>query len=156
MAKEFLSRNRIPYTEHNVAYDSNAVAEMVRLSGQRGVPVIVVDQEVIVGFDRPRLEQLLAGQKPGMSLGLRVTDATKVAKKKGLSTSVGAYVDRVNPGSLAEKAGVQPSDVITEINGWPVANVEDLKAASASLGPGKRATLTVLRQGKGLRLEFQP
>jgi glutaredoxin 3 len=156
MAKEFLSQKKIPYIERDVAYDSDAAAELVRLSGQRGVPVIVVDQEIVVGFDRPRLERLLEGRKPGVSLGLRVTDAAKVARKEGLSTSAGAYVDRVKPGSLGQGAGVQPGDVITEINGWPVAGVKDLKAASAGLGSGKRATLTVLRGGKALRLEFRP
>ena len=156
MAKEFLSQKKIPYVERNVAYDSDAAAEMVSLSGQRGVPVIVVDQEIVVGFDRPRLERLLEGRKPGVSLGLRVTDAAKVDRKEGLSTSAGAYVDRVKPGSLGQGAGVQPCDVITEINGWPVAGVKDLKAASAGLGSGKRAMLTVLRGGKVLRLEFRP
>ena len=107
MAKEFLSQNKIHYSERNVAYDSDAAAEMVRLSGQRGVPVIVVDQEVVVGFDRPRLERLLAGRKPGVSLGLRVTDAAKVAMKEWLYTSAGAYVDRVKLGSMWQGAGVQ-------------------------------------------------
>ena len=59
MAKEFLSQKKIPYVERNVAYDSDAAAEMVSLSGQRGVPVIVVDQEIVVGFDRPRLDDCL-------------------------------------------------------------------------------------------------
>ncbi len=109
-----------------------------------------------MGFDWQRLERLLADRKPAASLRLRITDAAKVARKEGLSTSAGAYVDRVKPGSLGQAARVQPGDVITEIKGWPVAGVKDLKAASAGLGSGKRAALTVLRGGKALRLEFRP
>ncbi len=43
-----------------MAEDRAAAEEMVRISGQRGVPVIVIDGQVVVGFDRPRLEQLLS------------------------------------------------------------------------------------------------
>lgn len=155
MAKEFLSQREVPYVEHNVAYDSDAAAEMVNLSGQRGVPVVVVGDEVVVGFDQPRLEKLLAGWKQGASLGLRAADAAKVAGKKGLSISTGAYVDRVKEGSPGQKAGVQPGDVITAIDGRPVAGVKDLKEASAGLGSGDGAVLTVMRGEMTLRLELR-
>lgn len=46
-----------------MAADPNAAMEMVRLSGQRGVPVIVVDGQVVVGFNRARLEELVGGAK---------------------------------------------------------------------------------------------
>ena len=153
MAKEFLSQRQIPFAEHNVAHDPQAAAEMVRVSGQRGVPVIVVDGEAVVGFDRPRLEGLLAGAKRGVSLGLRVTDAAKVAAQKGLSTASGAYVDRVRPGSPAGEAGAQPGDVVVRINDWEVASVADLKRASSGLGPGQRLSLTVVRGGASQTLQ---
>ncbi|MBU0635001.1 MAG: glutaredoxin family protein [Candidatus Omnitrophica bacterium] len=60
MAKEYLSSKKISYQDIDVSQDKARVAEMVKLSGQMGVPVIVVGSEVIRGFDRGRLEKLLA------------------------------------------------------------------------------------------------
>lgn len=58
MTKEFLAGKGITYTEHNVATDLDKRQEMIQKSGQMGVPVILVDEEVIVGFDKPKLESL--------------------------------------------------------------------------------------------------
>lgn len=52
MAKEFFKENGVEYTEHDVAADLEARKEMVDKSEQMGVPVIDIDGEVIVGFDR--------------------------------------------------------------------------------------------------------
>ncbi|NUM25370.1 MAG: glutaredoxin family protein [Candidatus Buchananbacteria bacterium] len=63
MAKEFFTSNNINYQEINVAADQAAARTMVQKSGQLGVPVITVEkdgkEEIIIGFDRPRLSQLL-------------------------------------------------------------------------------------------------
>ena len=59
-AKEYLSRKGILYTEHNVAIDRDAAKEMIKRSGQMGVPVILVDEEVVVGFNQTRLDKLLS------------------------------------------------------------------------------------------------
>lgn len=58
MTKEFLKERGIGYTEHNVAADLEKRQEMIQKSGQMGVPVILVDEEIIVGFDKPKLEAL--------------------------------------------------------------------------------------------------
>ncbi len=47
------------FTEHNVAADLPRRQEMIQKSGQMGVPVIMVDNEIVVGFDEPRLRELL-------------------------------------------------------------------------------------------------
>ena len=57
--KAWLAQNNIPYHAIDVGEDPVAAREMIDLTGQRGVPVIVIDGEVIVGFDRPRIEALL-------------------------------------------------------------------------------------------------
>jgi glutaredoxin 3 len=57
-AKDFFKKNNIPYTEYNVGTDAAKRAEMIEKSGQMGVPVILVDKEVIVGFDEDRLVAL--------------------------------------------------------------------------------------------------
>ena len=58
-AKEFFKRNNIEFTDHDVSTDPEKRNEMVEKSGQMGVPVIFVDDEMIVGFDENKLEFLL-------------------------------------------------------------------------------------------------
>ena len=59
MAKDFFKDNAISFTEYNVGSDLDKRREMVEKSNQMGVPVIVVDGEVVVGFDKNRLSELL-------------------------------------------------------------------------------------------------
>ena len=59
MAKEYFTSNNVKYEEFNVATDLPKRKEMMEKSGQLGVPVIIIDNQVVVGFDRPRLAQLL-------------------------------------------------------------------------------------------------
>ena len=59
-AKEYLSQKGISYTEHNVAENKEAASEMINKSGQMGVPVISIDDEVVVGFNQSKLDSLLA------------------------------------------------------------------------------------------------
>mgnify|MGYP001589053945 FL=1 len=59
MAKDFFVKNNIQYSEYNVAEDEKAKEEMVNKSHQLGVPVIDVDGQIIVGFDKKTLAQLL-------------------------------------------------------------------------------------------------
>ncbi len=58
MAKAFLEKQGVVYENIDVGEDAGAAQKMIALSGQRGVPVIVVDDEVIVGFDSRRLNEL--------------------------------------------------------------------------------------------------
>ena len=59
MAKDFFTANSIVYTEYNVASDLEKRKEMVEKSGQMGVPVIIIDGELTVGFDKPKIAQML-------------------------------------------------------------------------------------------------
>ena len=59
MAKEFFKEKNIAYTEYDVAGNAEKRKEMIEKSGQMGVPVIVIGDELIVGFDRPKITQLL-------------------------------------------------------------------------------------------------
>jgi len=59
MAKDFFKEKSVAYTEYNVASDLEKRKEMVEKSGQMGVPVIVVGEELIVGFNKPKIAQLL-------------------------------------------------------------------------------------------------
>lgn len=56
--KEFLSQKKIEFVDRNIAADESALAELERL-GYMTTPVTVIDGEVVVGFDRNKLERLL-------------------------------------------------------------------------------------------------
>lgn len=59
MAKEFFTQHNIVYTEHNVQEDEAKRDEMIAKSGQMGVPVIYVGEDMVIGFDEERLSELL-------------------------------------------------------------------------------------------------
>lgn len=58
-AKEFFTQNNVAFENFNVAEDLTKRQEMIEKSGQMGVPVIFVDDEMVVGFDKARLSELL-------------------------------------------------------------------------------------------------
>jgi glutaredoxin len=59
MAKEYLSQQGVPYKDFDVTHDREAFNEMVKISGARSVPVIAALGEVMVGFDKGRLDGIL-------------------------------------------------------------------------------------------------
>ena len=59
MTKDFLTEKGIPFTDYNVAADLEKRQEMVTRSGQMGVPVIFIDDEMIIGFDKDKIVSTL-------------------------------------------------------------------------------------------------
>ncbi|MFC1897683.1 glutaredoxin family protein [Chloroflexota bacterium] len=59
-AKDYLSRKGIRYTDIDVAQDKEKAKEMVQKSGQMSVPVIIIDDEIVVGFNQVLLDKLLS------------------------------------------------------------------------------------------------
>ncbi len=70
MAKEFFTANNVSFTDVDVSADVEKRTEMIDKSGQMGVPVIFVGNEMTIGFDKRRLSELLgigeAAVEPGM------------------------------------------------------------------------------------------
>ncbi len=60
MAKEFFKEKGVSFTEYDVLSDVEKRQEMFDRSGQLGVPVIIIDSDIIVGFDRQRIESLIS------------------------------------------------------------------------------------------------
>lgn len=60
LAKDFFKENKIEFTEHDVSSDVEKRTEMVQKSGQMGVPVILVGDEIVTGFDEAKLISLLS------------------------------------------------------------------------------------------------
>ena len=58
-AKEFFAENNIAYTEYDVASNMDKRSEMIDMTGQMGVPVIRIDDDVVVGFDEGKVRELL-------------------------------------------------------------------------------------------------
>ena len=59
MAKEYFKKNKVAYEEHNVAEDESAREEMIKKSDQMGVPVIDINGEIIIGFDKDAIDKAL-------------------------------------------------------------------------------------------------
>ena len=59
MAKDYFKQHKIDYQEKDVTQDHAALEEMIKKSGQLGVPVIDIDGQITVGFDQPQLANLL-------------------------------------------------------------------------------------------------
>ncbi len=59
-AKEYLSQKGISYIEYDVTKDKVRTTEMIEKSGQVGTPVILVDDEIVVGFNQSKLDKLLS------------------------------------------------------------------------------------------------
>ncbi|HWM32933.1 MAG TPA: trypsin-like peptidase domain-containing protein [Pseudolysinimonas sp.] len=76
-------------------------------------------------------------------LGATVRDADS-----DTSDTVGALINDVTGGGAAEKAGVQPGDVITEFNGLPITGSTDLTAQVRALAAGSTTSLTYVRDGQ--------
>ncbi len=141
--------------EKNVAADRQAAMEMVRVSGQQGVPVITVDNAdgqrpaVVIGFNQARLMQLLkqAGRaRP--KLGASIADAASQARKHPGIPESGAYVGQVRPNSPAERAGLRPGDVIVALGGQPVSRAADVHRLLPEMPQGRQVSLAYVRDGQ--------
>lgn len=58
-AKQFLKENNIPFVDFDVSSDQAKADEMIQKSGQMGVPVLDIDGEIIVGFDKGKIKEVL-------------------------------------------------------------------------------------------------
>ncbi len=57
--KQFLNDNKIEFEDLDVSENEEARKEMIEKTGQMGVPVIQIDDEIVVGFNKPKISQLL-------------------------------------------------------------------------------------------------
>lgn len=59
MAKDFFKEKNVEFIDYDVSTDLNKRKEMIDKSGQMGVPVILIDDQIIVGFNQPKIAELL-------------------------------------------------------------------------------------------------
>jgi glutaredoxin len=63
MAKEYLASKKIPFTDIDVSVNQEKQQEMIKKTGQFGVPVIEVDGKIILGFDKQKLDEYLTSKR---------------------------------------------------------------------------------------------
>ena len=115
-----------------------------RSGGFMGISfAIPIDEAVRVS------EQLRAtGKVQRGRLGVQIDQVTKeVAESLGLSKAQGALVRGVEQGSPAEKAGIEPGDIILKFDGKPIEKSSDLPRMVGNTKPGTRSTIQVWRRG---------
>jgi glutaredoxin-like YruB-family protein len=152
--KQYLTSHGFPFVEKRVDEDYAAAMEMVRLSGQESVPVTTVDGQVVIGFDRARLDVLLSSADTGkVAFGASIADAARVLSRQGQVPIFGALVGKVAPDSPAARVGLEPGDIISEMNLRPVTRADDVVRALAGLGRGDRLAVGWTRGERSLARE---
>jgi S1-C subfamily serine protease len=151
MVEDFLSQRGIAFEKKDVSQNSSYADEMVRTSGQMGVPVTIIDGQTVIGFDKRRLEQILSQVRP--SFGAAIADAARISVMQGSALTLGAYIGRVKSGAAVERAGLMAGDIITEMNRRPVTNASDFEQAISSLNKGDHLSLVFLRNSKTMTSE---
>jgi S1-C subfamily serine protease len=147
----------------DVSKDQAAAQEMVDLTGQMGVPVIVIGGEVIIGFDRQRIQELItsgaavgaasgSGQK--VRFGLKIADAQKMAPQTGAPAVSGAIIGEVTAGFTGERAGLKSGDIVTQVNEQLINGAEDMAHTLAGIKPGDIVTIMFRRGGEARKSEI--
>ncbi len=92
----------------------------------------------------------------GIDLGLTVENVTPdIARKIHLGKTSGVLVTEIEPGSLAESAGVQTGDVILELNDQTIKNTSDFDSATSRLSKGEKIYLRIFRDGYIIYITFK-
>ncbi len=142
----------------------NSGGPLINMQGQVvGINTMIIAGGQGIGFAIPIdlakgiVTQLkTSGQVTRGWLGITIQDLKgQLAEYYGVSGKTGVLVASVVPGDPADQAGIQPKDIITEINGEKVTTSRDLTKLAANLGVGDTARVTILRNGKSKTLEIQ-
>ncbi len=143
--KAYLRERGVPFEEKDVSRDRAAAQEMVDLTGQMGVPVAVIGGETVIGFDRPRIEALLARRpaRQGPKFGLKIA-----------SGSGGVLVGGVKPDGIGARLGLASGDTITEVNSRPVRTAADMERSISGVAAGNIVSMKFLRGGQPRKTEI--
>jgi putative serine protease PepD len=110
-------------------------------------------QNAGIGFATPsnedqRIAQELIAGKSAQHAYLGIATPSNQQNLLSTQTSHGVTISKVQPGGPASKAGLQVNDLITKINGTPVASYDQLISVIARYSPGQTVTLTIVRNGQ--------
>ena len=142
----------------------NSGGPLVNMQGEVvGINTMIIAAGQGIGFAIPVdqskgiIDQLKSdGEVTRGWLGITIQDLKgDLAEYYGVTGKSGALVTEVVPGDPADKAGIQPKDVITKVNGQKIATSRDLTNLAAMLGVGDTADVTILRDGKEKTLQVK-
>ena len=154
MVKEFLLQRGVAFEERDVSRNRSYAQELMKNTGQMGVPVTIIDGQIVIGFNQSRIEEILnQAQKKSHPFGASVVDANKVTINQSPEVTYGAFVGRVRPNSVAERTGLVYGDIIIEINSKRIGNVSDLEHVLDNLNVGEHFSLVFVRSGKTMTTE---
>jgi alkyl hydroperoxide reductase subunit F len=124
MVKAYLERHGIDYLTIDVGTDKEQAKKMIEISGQYGVPVVTVDEEVIVGFDAQRLNELFGEEKVGEVFDVLVIGAGPA----GLTAGVYCARKLLKTLLISENIGGQASEswAIENYMGYRMITGDDL------------------------------
>ena len=165
------ARTRVGVTQYENFIQTDASIN----PGNSGGPLLNLDGKVIgvntaivaagqgIGFSIPInqakdvMRQLIAGGRVVRGwLGIAIQDVTdELAAHFGVKEREGVLVADVMKGGPAEAAGLRAGDVIVEFNGGPIKEVPELQRRVAAVSPGQAVRLTVIRDGKPVRLSVK-
>ncbi len=115
-----------------------------RSGGFMGISFAIPMDEAIRVSDQLRA----SGRVTRGRIGVQIDQVTKeVAESIGLGKATGAMVRSIEPGSPADKAGIEPGDIITRFDGKTIDKTSDLPRVVGGTKPGSRSTITVFRRG---------
>jgi len=165
------ARTRVGVTQYENFIQTDASIN----PGNSGGPLLNLDGKVIgvntaivaagqgIGFSIPInqardvMRQLIAGGRVVRGwLGIAIQDVTdELAAHFGVKEREGVLVADVMKGGPAEAAGLRPGDVIVDFNGGPIKEVPELQRRVAAVSPGQAVRLTVIRDGKPVRVSVK-
>jgi S1-C subfamily serine protease len=124
-------------------------AILSRTGGNQGVGFAVPGEQAVVSADQIIEQGFVRHPLLGIS-GIDVSP--EVAEQFGLEASRGAVVEGVQEGTGAADSGIRSGDIITEVDGEPLATMAQLVAEVRSRAPGDVVELTIVRDGDELEL----
>jgi alkyl hydroperoxide reductase subunit F len=144
LTKGYLSRLGVSFTEIDVGRDRKAAEEMVKLSGQYGVPVTVVDGEIIVGFDVARFRELFETEKVPDVYDVLIVGGGPA----GLTAAMYASRKMLSVLVLTENIGGQA------LESWAIENYMGFRLVTG--GELMQKFEEKVREGIGITLELDP
>jgi S1-C subfamily serine protease len=160
----------IAYLARSTTVDQKVTLTLIRDGKQQTLDVTLVARPTAEARSSTTTE---SNTTSGIHLGIMGLSVDQsVAKETNLpDQQKGVLVEQVEPGSLAETAGLRSGntpftlngqqanvggDIITAVNGQPVASINELKTVLAGLPSNQELTITVLKDGKEIQITLQP
>jgi serine protease Do len=147
----------------------NSGGPLVNVKGEViGINTAIIENAQDIGFALPinatkglQKSVLSSGKLRRAYIGIQyITLTPEVARELKLGIKYGAYVGTSNggrsvvPGSPAAKAGIRSGDIVTDVNGTPIDQRNSLATLLAEYVPGDKVTLTILRDGRSVKVDL--